>query len=130
MRVVQADGDGFNTEHVGTSVWMAPEVANGRVYDEACDVYSFAMIMYELLCEKLPFSDVPRTVNVQIKASTDENFRPTIEPVVYPTKIADLSQDLYIQLMKQCWAHDPASRPSFRDIIQEMAGIRELTNIR
>lgn len=38
-----------NTGYVGTSVYMAPEVTRGHEYSHKCDVFSFAIIAYEVL---------------------------------------------------------------------------------
>ena len=40
---------------VGTLLWMAPEVMAGGGVGEASDVYSFGMVLFELLSRKLPF---------------------------------------------------------------------------
>lgn len=34
---------------IGTPVWMAPEVINLQKYSEKADVYSFALVIYELV---------------------------------------------------------------------------------
>ena len=35
---------------------MAPEIMNGEKYNERVDVYSFAMLLYEVLSNDLPFA--------------------------------------------------------------------------
>ena len=67
-----------NTQSVGTPLWMAPEVVTNDNYGSECDVYSFAIIMYEVLFERLPYSDLPSIKHLQLKVATDPNFRPTI----------------------------------------------------
>lgn len=39
----------------GTYVYMAPEVIRCEPYDEKCDVYSFGVILNELLTGKYPY---------------------------------------------------------------------------
>lgn len=40
----------------GTLEWVAPEVLRGAAFSEASDVYSLALVLYEILTCKLPFS--------------------------------------------------------------------------
>lgn len=52
-RMKEVTGTGLDwgkmTQKAGTCHWMAPEVIRGTTYDEKCDVYSFAMILYEII---------------------------------------------------------------------------------
>lgn len=43
---------------VGTPLWMAPEVLAKQPYDEKCDIYSFGVVVWELLTLESPFKDV------------------------------------------------------------------------
>merc|ERR1712087_776836 len=40
---------------VGTHHWMAPEVLRGEEYSKASDVYSFGMVVWEMVSRKIPF---------------------------------------------------------------------------
>ncbi len=44
------------TERIGTAAWMAPEVQlEHESYDEAADVFSFGVVMWELLTLNKPY---------------------------------------------------------------------------
>ncbi len=49
-----------DTSEVGTLLWNAPEVLQGKAATAASDIYSFAMICWEVVTRRLPYSD-PKT---------------------------------------------------------------------
>ena len=52
---------------VGTPYWMAPEVLNSKPYDEKADVFSYGIVMCEIISRKSADPDeIPRT-NVSVK---------------------------------------------------------------
>lgn len=95
------------TESVGTPLWMAPEVLGGNEYNESCDVYSFAIVLWELLTMKQPFGDVSSIEELK-ELVIEKGQRPPI-PDICPRTLA--------KLMERCWHKDPAKRPQFVDII-------------
>ncbi len=86
-----------HTQSVGTVYYMAPEVAKGR-YGREVDVYSLAVILYELLTGKVPF-DGETTAEILMKHLTE---RPNLAPIS-----PNLRQVLEIALEK-----DPERRTS------------------
>lgn len=44
------------TAETGSYRWMAPEVVRHEQYDKSCDVYSFAMLQYEMMTLCVPFA--------------------------------------------------------------------------
>lgn len=65
-----------HTQSVGTVYYMAPEVAKGR-YGREVDVYSLAVILYEMLTGKVPF-DGETTAEILMKHLTE---RPNLDPI-------------------------------------------------
>mmetsp|Transcript_39942 Transcript_39942/g.87191 ORF Transcript_39942/g.87191 Transcript_39942/m.87191 type:complete len:285 (+) Transcript_39942:19-873(+) len=98
------------TQNVGTSQWMAPEVESGR-YDEKVDVYSFAIVMYEILSYDIPFANLAPE---DVRPSVHQGARPDLKGVD-TGMTASLSS-----LMVQCWAQVPKNRPSFGNISAEL----------
>jgi len=92
------------TGNVGTGPWMAPEVFNNKYYTEKADVYSFGVLMYEILTKKQPFHDQP-SFNIAIIVT--KGGRPTI-PKDMPKH--------WVKLMKDCWHEKPSKRPPFPKI--------------
>lgn len=94
------------TAKVGTFHWMAPEVGSGH-YDEKADVYSFAMVLFEILCQEVPFEDLDPN---EVLSIVNAGERPDMEAV--PPDCPALLRNL----MVRCWLHLPRDRPSFNYI--------------
>jgi len=105
---------GKMTIAAGTCHWMAPEVARGGNYDEKVDVYSFGMIMFEIICREVPFEEEDPTVVVSM---VTEGQRP--DPEAIPP---DCPPPLR-KTMEQCWAHDPKSRPAFDVVLPAIQAV-------
>lgn len=101
--VVEAEGALTSTG--GTSNYMAPEFIKGEKYDEKVDVYSYGMMLYEMLLRETPFDDL--TGPQVICAVVIENKRPPL-PSDAPEALRDL--------ICACWDVDPEMRPSFQEI--------------
>lgn len=96
------------TKCVGTQHWMAPEILMGDPYDHHADVFSFAMVMFEVCCQELPFEDLKAT---QVAITVARGGRPDMEAVP-PDCPAQL-----VYLMVRCWAQEPTDRPEFPTIV-------------
>lgn len=100
-----------HTARVGTAAYMAPEVTLGKPYNEKCDVYSFGILMYELISEKWsPYGQT--SFNIELKVAMDQSFRPAIPDQWYESEV--LHDCAY--LMQVCWSAESAERPSFAHI--------------
>jgi hypothetical protein len=84
--------------------WMAPEVLVGADYNALVDVYSYAMILYELAAEKIPFEGL--NVNQFVHAIAN-SYRP---------KLPDDTPKCLRALIDLCWDNDPNQRPNFSRI--------------
>jgi serine/threonine protein kinase len=95
---------GKMTIAAGTCHWMAPEVFSGTTYDEKVDVYSFGMILFEMICREIPFED-EEPARVGVLAC--RGARPDMEAVPPDCPV------IMCDLMTACWAAEPRGRPSF-----------------
>ncbi|RWW32147.1 hypothetical protein BHE74_00045375 [Ensete ventricosum] len=50
--------EGVMTAETGTYRWMAPEVINHQHYDHKADVFSFAIVLWELATSRVPYDNM------------------------------------------------------------------------
>lgn len=43
------------TNNRGFAAWMAPEVFRGKKYDQKCDIFSFGILLWEMIARKYLF---------------------------------------------------------------------------
>ncbi|TXG64950.1 hypothetical protein EZV62_011944 [Acer yangbiense] len=98
---------GVMTAETGTYRWMAPEVIEHKPYDHKADIFSFGVVLWELLTGKLPYEFLtPLQAAVGV---VQKGLRPTIPKNTNP-KLAEL--------LERSWQQDPALRPDFSEIIE------------
>lgn len=95
--------------------WSAPEVIRDSKVSKAADVYSFAIIMWELLTWQQPFEDM---MSIQvIYSAVHDNSRPVVPADGDLPGEPGPSLGLYKQVMEQCWDGNAAKRPSFDKLV-------------
>ncbi|KAM7500597.1 hypothetical protein LguiA_025011 [Lonicera macranthoides] len=94
--------------------YLAPEVFRNEEYDTKVDVFSFALILQEMIEGSLPFS--AKKAN-EVPKSYAEKQRP---PFRAPAKC--YAHGLK-ELIEDCWTEKPAQRPTFKQIIQRLESI-------
>ncbi|KAH7656407.1 Dual-specificity kinase protein [Dioscorea alata] len=102
------------TGETGSYRYMAPEVFKHRKYDKKVDVFSFAMILYEMLEGDPPMSNYEPYEAAKYVA---EGHRPTFRAKGYLPELKELTVE--------CWSADMAQRPSFIDILKKLEKIKE-----
>ena len=100
---------------VGTPLWMAPEVSSGKRYDSKADVYSFGIILHEVLKQDLPYSDKPEISGIGLAVSVAmKGLRPTMDEGWHPALKA---------LLKDCYEAVPSSRPTFSEVVLRLRSV-------
>lgn len=104
---IMAVGDGTYklTGYTGSIRYMAPEIAREEPYNLTCDVYSFALLFWQMLALEKPYSNYGIG---EIKARVHRgDSRPKVDPS-WPAKLK--------LLLKKSWATDWKERYEFKNI--------------
>ncbi|GAA0150768.1 non-receptor serine/threonine protein kinase [Lithospermum erythrorhizon] len=109
---------GVMTAETGTYRWMAPEVIEHKPYDHKADVFSFGVVLWELLTGKLPYEYLtPLQAAIGV---VQKGLRPTIPK---NTNVR------FAELLERCWQQDPSLRPDFTEIVKVLQLIvKEVTD--
>ncbi|PRP73159.1 putative leucine-rich repeat receptor-like protein kinase [Planoprotostelium fungivorum] len=97
---------------VGPLKWMAPEAISDRQYSIKSDMFSFGVVIWEILQVREPWINL-----TAVEAAfhvIHRNERLTI-PEDSPPLLSDM--------MQRCWQKDPTARPNFEDICTDLRSI-------
>lgn len=101
--------------HKGTPAYMAPECLKTESFDEKSDIWSFGVVLWEMITRKTPWEGMEPT-RIYAEVTTGTRL-PIPDNSGFP---AD-----YIQVMKQCWLEVPKDRPSFREIVKRLRVVKK-----
>lgn len=109
----------------GTYAYAAPETYKGQPYTTKSDVFSFGIVLWEMVMRCLsgtyhkPYSEHKNLkYDFQVLIQTAKNgLRPTIHPS---------NPSPFTKLMQQCWEADPEKRPSFEAVLESLKQIKKL----
>jgi len=91
----------------GSLRYMAPEVADCQPYNQKADVYSFGIMLWELVAFKKPYDGMNR----------EEFYSRVVHGGERPVINKKWPDDL-TELMKSCWDAEVINRPNFSDIVE------------
>ncbi|XP_025607429.1 uncharacterized protein [Arachis hypogaea] len=112
----------------GTLPWMAPELLSGKsnMVSEKIDVYSFGIVMWELLTGNEPYADMHcASIIVSCFCFVGGIVNNTLRP-----QIPTWCDPEWKSLMESCWASDPAERPSFSEISKKLRSMAAAMNVK
>jgi len=101
------------TGRTGSYRFMAPEVFLDKPYGRPVDVYSFALIAYNLLENRAPFAG---NKGLEAARAASKGMRPPI-PRSYDERLR--------QLLRTSWAEEPKDRPSFAGLLDMLKAFPE-----
>ncbi|CAI2353694.1 unnamed protein product [Caenorhabditis sp. 36 PRJEB53466] len=107
-RKMNTDANRVST--VGTYAWLAPEAFKNNTWSESSDVWSFGVVLWELLSREEPYQgQIPAAIAFQI-AMRGQSLA-----------IDEKCPEKWKNIMQKCWAIEPRDRPTFRQLVQHFA---------
>ena len=100
----------------GSRRYMAPEVALNELYGLSVDIYSFAIVLWEILSLDRAFG----------KLSTEEFKTRAVQGAARPPLSKEWSANLQ-NVMLECWQRDPSLRPTAETVLHML--LREVQDL-
>ncbi len=98
--------------------WLAPEIMLNQPYTMSSDVFSYGIILWELVALQHPFDEycsrflgMPDALKEE--AIANQHLRPSLPP-------AERCEPWFAKLITSCWDPVPDSRPTFRQVVIEL----------
>ena len=108
----------------GSLRYMAPEVAKCEPYDHSVDVYSFAILMYQVLTGIVPFMGLKRD---KFMLDVVENgMRPNmtaVEALSWDGRCCKETSDKMVEILSCCWDPDRTVRPTMLSVYEDLVAL-------
>lgn len=109
---VSADDPRPLTGQTGSARYMSPEVATSSPYNEKAEVFSFAIILWQLAAHERPFRRMSAAQHSQRVCRDGE--RPKLKRS-WPSELRTLLTDM--------WQHEPRARPSMTEVVRRLEAL-------
>jgi len=107
-------------------VWLAPELLTGKSLPTlATDVYALGMLLYEIIFSIRPFKGMS---SAQVREIVLAGGRSSLnlddyDGDAYPA-LRSKPTPAMLQLIADCWAADPAQRPTASSVVNRLMGMK------
>ncbi|XP_029770739.1 mitogen-activated protein kinase kinase kinase 21 isoform X1 [Suricata suricatta] len=98
----------------GTYAWMAPEVIKSSLFSKGSDIWSYGVLLWELLTGEVPYRGIDGLAVA---------YGVAVNKLTLP--IPSTCPEPFAKLMKGCWQQDPHIRPSFALILEQLTAIEK-----
>jgi len=108
---IQANVGVKMTAETGSYRWMAPEVIKHEEYNWRCDVYSYGIMVWEMMTYQIPFNNMMPVEAAFAVAKSEAR----------PPKPAHVQEEDFIwQFLLEVWHQTAERRPSFAQINEQL----------
>ncbi|UZO08194.1 uncharacterized protein OCT59_028456 [Rhizophagus irregularis] len=97
--------------------WLAPEKLTGSRYTTQCEIFSFGMLLWELVFEKIPYQGWEAKKIVEHIA---EGHR---ERITFESSTPKICQEEYKKIINDTWKQEPQERISFMKLLDMLEGL-------
>lgn len=94
----------------GALQYLAPETLSNLTYLKSSDVYSFALIVYQIITKENPYKKFTNIIDLLKTVILDKKSPEFNEPI----------ESCYKKLIEQCWSENPNERPTFDSIVHQL----------
>ncbi|XP_068766633.1 mitogen-activated protein kinase kinase kinase 10 [Struthio camelus] len=98
----------------GTYAWMAPEVIKLSLFSKSSDVWSFGVLLWELLTGEVPYREIDALAVA---------YGVAMNKLTLP--IPSTCPEPFAHLLDECWDPDPHARPAFGSILGRLLAIEQ-----
>lgn len=99
----------YNILPKGSPLYMAPEIFDSCNFSKASDVYSFAIIAYQIICDEKPIKFPENPQKLMKRVMKGKRY-------IFECQVGKS----YRNLIKNCWNQDPTKRLTFEQIKEEL----------
>lgn len=109
-QIIQEKSDMDDSKHLR---WNAPEVITSKRFSSKSDVWSFGVLLYEIVT----YGGVPYSASKtrEISKQVTSGYR-----LPHPPECPEFLYDV----MKECWSEDPPHRPTFKSLRERLMDSR------
>jgi type II secretory pathway pseudopilin PulG len=103
------------TRNIGTCGYMAPEsLGKNPKISKSADVYSFAILMWEVMFERVPFEALNWQSEIEEHVLSGDRL---------PFPASSHAHPELVKLIEDCWQQDPLDRPTITAVAQRLTTI-------